>query len=108
MRQLAVVGEQHQTLAVTIQPSGRVNAWHRHIIRQGRASIGIGEAAQNIVWLVEQQIAAGRFWLLQYCLVRWLAGHIGSLRLVSGSILPRRQQIGQTRRLLLKWQARWY
>ncbi len=55
--QVAVVGEQQQPLAVVIQPAGRVDAGHGHVVGQGGPAFGVGEGGEHSVGFEEQHVA---------------------------------------------------
>lgn len=60
--QAAIVSQQHQTFAVAIKPTGRIDPGQRHIIRQRRALGLIGKLRQYPVGLVdEDNDAHGQF-----------------------------------------------
>jgi hypothetical protein len=50
----AVVGEQHQSFAVAIEPPGRIHAAQRNVIGERGAPARIRELRQNVVRLVER------------------------------------------------------
>ncbi|CAJ1811646.1 hypothetical protein LMBIIBHN_01351 [Aeromonas salmonicida] len=75
--QLAVVGEQQEPLAVTVQPAGGIDAGLLDVILEGLAAGLVGELAEHHVGLVqEQQLAIGG------CHLRFLPG------LFSGLCMP--------------------
>lgn len=59
VRKVTVVGQQQQPLAVLIQPAGGVDFPHGDVVGQGGTAFGVGEAAQDAVRLVKQQITPG-------------------------------------------------
>jgi hypothetical protein len=49
-----VIGKDHQAFAVPVQASGGIDAPQRHMIGQGPPARAIGELAEDVVRLVEE------------------------------------------------------
>ena len=53
--QFAIVGEQEKAFAIAIEPAGRINIFHRHVVAQ-RLSFA-GKLAQYTERLIEKNVA---------------------------------------------------
>lgn len=83
--QVAVVGQQQQSLAVLIQPAGRIDPWHGDVVGQGGPALRVGEAAEDAIGLVKQQITAGSGGFVSGRGRRFRCRHLMSFR---GPIIP--------------------
>ena len=56
MRQTSVVGQKQQSLTVTVEPAGRIDAGHRHKRLQSRAAGSVPKLAEDAVRLVKSNV----------------------------------------------------
>jgi len=57
MLEAAIVGEQHQPLAVVVKATRGINIRNGHIVLKGKTTLRILKLAQNPVGLIENDVA---------------------------------------------------